>query len=120
MKQFVAGVLTGVLGTALAVWAEHPARKNIVQPQLIVENSKVKMERWLLKPGEGLPPEADSRDRILVVIRGSTLWDVNAEGAAAQTVKKTGEATYSILRRPPHFLVNVGNGPFEAISIEVK
>lgn len=120
MKRFLAGLLVGIISSALAVWAQRPAKKNFVPPKVIVENSKVKMERWLIKPGQGLSPMADTRDRITVVIHGSLLWDVAAGGSATQTETRTGEATYSILRRPSHYLVNVGNQPFEAISIEVK
>jgi len=120
MTRFLAGVLVGLLGSALIVMAQHRASEKIVQPQTIVENQKVKMQRWVLKPGEGTPIHTHTLDHISVVIHGSTLRDVETSGAAKENVQKTGDAVYVPGTGRTHSFANVGKETFESISIELK
>ena len=45
MKRFIAGVIVGISISALALFAQHLASEKVVQPQPILENDKVKIQR---------------------------------------------------------------------------
>ena len=120
MKRFLAGVLVGVFCSGIIIWAQHRASENVVQPQILVDNAKVKMVRWLLKPGEGTPVHTHSLDHISVVIHGSTIKDVDAAGTAKEGLQKSGEAHYVPNSGVTHSFANVGKETYESISIELK
>jgi len=120
MKHFLAGLLLGVLSSALAVMAQQRASEKIVQPQLLVENQKVKIQRWVLRPGEGTPIHTHTLDHVSVVIHGSTLRDVATDGTAKENVQKTGDAVYVPGAGHTHSFANAGKATFESISIELK
>jgi quercetin dioxygenase-like cupin family protein len=142
MKRFLAGVVIGILGSGLApyravqprslssvpgsgtglVWAaQHRASEKIVQPQVLVENAKVKIVRWVLKPGEGTPIHTHSLDHVSVIIHGSTLREVEASsGVAKENVQKTGDATFVPAHGQTHSFANAGKTTYESIAIELK
>lgn len=121
MKKFVAGIIVGILGSALAVWSQqHLASEKVVQPQVLVENAKVKMVRWVLQPGEGTPIHTHTLDHVAVVIRGSTLRNVSTDGAAKENVQRTGEAVYVPGTGRSHSFANAGKDTYESIAIELK
>ncbi len=120
MKRFFLGVFIGVLTSALALMAQHRASERIVQPQVLVENQKVKIVRWALKPGEGTPVHTHALDHVSVVIHGSSLRDVETNGTAKENVQKTGDVTFNPGTRRTHSFANIGQTAFESISIELK
>jgi quercetin dioxygenase-like cupin family protein len=121
MKRFLAGLVVGILGSVLVFAAQHRASEKIVQPQVLVDNTKVKAVRWVLAPGEGTPIHTHSLDHISVVIHGSTLRDVEASnGVAKENVQKTGDVTYVPARGQTHSFANAGKTTFESIAIELK
>jgi len=121
MKRFLAGVALGILGSALVLAAQHRASEKIAQPEVLVDNAKVKITRWVLKPGEGTPVHTHSLDHVSVVIHGSTLHDVDASsGVAKENVQKTGAATYVPGHGQTHSFANAGKTTFESIAIELK
>ena len=120
MKRFLAGLLLGVLASTLALKAQRPAKARVVEPELILENQKVKVVHWLLKPGEATPLHTHTLDHIGVTLRGSTLRDVPANGAAKQSEDKTGNVEFVPGKGQTHSFVNVGKTTFEAISIDLK
>jgi quercetin dioxygenase-like cupin family protein len=120
MKRFLCGVLVGVLVSALAVMAEQGAGQQIVQPQVIVDTPRVKMVRWVLKPGEWTPIHTHDLDHISVVIHGSTVRDVDKSGTAKENSQKTGMAVYVPATGHTHSFGNIGEETFESISIELK
>ena len=121
MKRFLAGVLVGLFGSGLAVWAQqHRASERVVEPQMIVDNAKVRMVRWVLRPGEGTPVHTHSLDHIAVVIHGSTLHVVDADGTTKDKVEKTGDAAFDPASGHTHSLANAGKTTFELITIELK
>lgn len=120
MKRFLAGVLVGLAISALTLFAQKLASEKVVQPQLIVENQKVKIARWVLKPGEGTPLHTHVLDHVSVVIRGSTLRDVAADGTAKENVQKAGDAVFVPGTGRTHSFANAGKDTFESISIELK
>ena len=120
MKRFVFGVFIGVLGSTLAILAQQKAGDQIVQPQVIVETPKVKMVRWLLKPGEWTPIHTHDLDHVSIVIHGSTLRDVDKNGDAKENLQKTGTASYVPGTGRTHSFANIGQENFESIAIELK
>jgi quercetin dioxygenase-like cupin family protein len=120
MKRFLAGVLVGLAISAFTLFAQKLASEKVVQPQLIVENQKVKIARWVLKPGEGTPLHTHTLDHVSVVIRGSTLRDVAADGTAKENVQKAGDAVFVPGTGRTHSFANAGKDTFESISIELK
>ena len=120
MKRFLVGVLVGLAISAFTLFAQKLASEKVVQPQLIVENQKVKIARWVLKPGEGTPLHTHTLDHVSVVIRGSTLRDVAADGTAKENVQKAGDAVFVPGTGRTHSFANAGKDTFESISIELK
>ena len=121
MKRFLVGLILGILGSMLVFAAQHRASEKIAQPQVLVDNAKVKVVRWVLEPGEGTPVHTHSLDHISVVIHGSTLRDVEASsGTAKENVQKTGDVAYIPGHGLTHSFANAGKTTFESIAIELK
>ena len=124
MKKFLAGVLVGLLASALASIAQQRpqprASETVVQPQVAVENQKVKIVRWLLKPGEGTPIHTHTLDHVSVIIRGSSVQDVQTNGTTSVLEQKTGEASFIPGTGRTHSFANLGPETFESIAIELK
>ena len=120
MTRFLAGALAGWLVLGLAVLAQRAASEKVVEPQLLVDNQKIKMVRWSLQPGERSPVHTHSLDHIYVVIHGSKIRDfINGDGIHDDG-QETGRAAYSPARGKTHSFQNVGSAPYEMISIELK
>src|SRR5215470_8855627 len=113
MRRFLAGVLTGWLVIALTVVAKNSASENVVQPQVLVENQKVKMVRWKLQPGEKSPVHTHSLDHIYVVVQGSRIREYLSDGKVNDDEQETGRAAFSVARGKTHSFENVGTGPYE-------
>jgi len=121
MKRFFAGLVLGVLASTLVLKAQRHENYEVVQPQSVLENQKVKIVRWVLKPGEGSPVHTHSLDHIGVTLRGSTLRDIPAIGGAlTESEDKTGNVDFVPGKGQTHSFVNVGKTTFEAISIDLK
>jgi quercetin dioxygenase-like cupin family protein len=117
---FAAGLLVGLLGSALILWAQHLASEKVIPPQVIVDNAKVTIVRWVLKPGEGTPVHSHSLDHISVVLHGSTLHSVGTDGKISDTRYQTGQALFAPGGESSHSFSNVGNETWESIAIELK
>jgi quercetin dioxygenase-like cupin family protein len=120
MQKFLAGIVVGILLSALTVFAQKLASEKVVQPQVLVDNQKVTIARWVLKPGEGTPLHTHALDHVSVVIRGSTLRDVAVDGTAKENVQKAGDAVFVPGTGRTHSFANAGKETFESISIELK
>ncbi len=119
MKRFLAGILVGLIPWTLPLIAQRLASEKVVEPQVLLENQKVKMLRWVLEPGEGTPLHTHQLDHIAVIIRGSTIKDVDASGEK-QVEQKTAGALYVPGTGRTHSFANVGKTTYEAVSIELK
>ena len=120
MKRSIAGVIVGIAISALALFAQHMASEKVVPPQPIVENERVKIQRWLLKPGEGTPLHTHTLPHVSVILRGSTTRDVGTDGTSKDTDQKSGQASYIPGTGRTHSFANVGKETYESISIELK
>jgi mannose-6-phosphate isomerase-like protein (cupin superfamily) len=121
MKRFLAGIFLGLLlGASVTLLAQHKANDKIVPPKVLVNNQKVKIQRWVLKPGERTPVHPHKLDHISVVIHGSTLRLVSVDGTTNEMVQKDGDAEYIPAHGVTHYFANVGKTTFESISIELK
>ena len=120
MKRFLAGLLLGVLASTLALKAQRPAKARVVEPELILENQRVKIVHWLLKPGEATPVHTHTLDHIGVTLQGSTLRDVPAGGAPRDSEDKTGNLEFVPGKGQTHSFVNVGSTIYEAVTINLK
>jgi len=119
MKRFLAGVASGWLLVAAAVLAQRASEK-VVQPQILVDNQKVKMVRWSLQPGEQSPVHTHSLDHIYVVIHGSRIRDFVKGDGTHDDDQETGRAAFSAAAGKTHHFQNVGAVPYEMVSIELK
>jgi predicted metal-dependent enzyme (double-stranded beta helix superfamily) len=120
MKSFLAGVIIGVLGSTLALRAQHSAEPKVVQPQLVLENQRIKVERWVLQPGESSPVHAHALDHVGVTLHGSTLRMVGTDGSVKESLDKDGFVDFGAATAQTHSFINVGKTTFEAVSIDLK
>jgi quercetin dioxygenase-like cupin family protein len=120
MKRFFAGVFAGVLLSGLTLMAQHLASEKVVQPQLVVENAKVRAVRWVLEPGEGTPLHTHTLDHIAVTLHGSTLRDMDTDGTSQEHEQKSGQVVYVPGTGRTHSFANAGNTTLEIVSIELK
>jgi len=120
VKRFLAGLIVGLGLSALTLLAQHLASDKVVQPQPIVENQKVKVVRWVLKPGEGTPLHTHTLDHIAVVVQGSTLRDMETDGTAKNVEQKTGQVVYVPGTGRTHSFANAGQTTLEIVSIDLK
>jgi mannose-6-phosphate isomerase-like protein (cupin superfamily) len=120
MKRFLAGLVVGLSLSGLTLLAQHLASVAIVQPQPVLENQRVKIHRWVLKPGEGTPLHTHARDHISVVLRGSRIKDMDTDGSFKTIEEKSGQVTYVLGTGRTHSFANAGSTTLETISIELK
>ena len=120
MKRFLAGLVVGLSVSGLTLLAQHLASDKVVQPQLILENQKVKVHRWVLKPGEGTPLHTHKLDHIGIVLQGSTMKDMDSDGASKDVEQKTGSVTYVPGTGRIHSFANAGSTTLEIVAIELK
>lgn len=120
MKKFFAGVFVGVLASTIAVLAGQAAKDKTVQPRVLTDNAKVEIVRWVLQPGERTPLHQHDIDHIGVVIHGSTIRYVDADGTSKTSDEPTGGAEYAPATGHAHWFENVGKTTFEAVSIQLK
>jgi beta-alanine degradation protein BauB len=120
LKRFFAGMATGWLVLAVTFWAQQIAGHKIVQPQVLVDNQKVRMVRWKLEPGERSPVHTHILDHIYVVIHGSKIREYLPDGTIHDDDQETGRAAYSPGVGKTHSFENAGTTPYEMVSIELK
>lgn len=120
MKRFLAGLVVGVLFSALALVAQQAGGTKVVHPEKLHENDKVEVVRWVLKPGEGTPPHTHTLDHVAVVVQGSTLRDTETDGTYKDVEQKTGQFVYVPGTGRTHTFSNAGKTTLEIVSIELK
>lgn len=120
MKRFFAGLFVGLLASTLVVMGQHAASETGVEPQAIADNTKVEMVRWVLKPGERTIVHRHDVDHIGIVVHGSTIRYLEADGTSKESDEPTGGAEYAPATGRAHSFENVGKTTFEAVSIQLK
>jgi mannose-6-phosphate isomerase-like protein (cupin superfamily) len=111
---------TGWLVLAATFWAQQVASLKVVQPQLLIDNEKVRMVRWRLEPGERSPVHTHTLDHIYVVIHGAKIREYLKDGSTHDDDQETGRAAYSRGVGKTHSFENTGTTPYEMVSIELK
>ena len=96
-----------VLGMCMAVHAfQAPdARAKVISTQTVLDNAQVTIGRNVLDPGESTSVLTHTLPHVTVVIQGSTIHIVDANGTATDTVRPTGFVAYECSvwqARPPH------------------
>lgn len=117
MKRFFAGAALGWLTFALL--AQRPSDR-IIPPQVVVDNAKVKVSRWVLQPGERSPVHTHTLDHVYVVVHGSRIREFISDGRVTEDNQETGRAAFSPGRGKTHSFENAGTTPYEMISVELK
>lgn len=120
MKRFLAGVFVGLAVSTIVIVGQNMAGEKGVKPQVITDNVKVEMVRWVLKPGERTVVHQHDVDHIGVVIHGSTIRYYETDGTSKDGNELTGGAEYVPATGKAHFFENVGRETFEAVSIHLK
>ncbi len=128
VKRFLAGVFVGLILSVLALVAQQAAGQGaqprasdkVVEPQVLVDNPKVKIVRCVLKPGEGTPVHTHTLDHVSVVIHGSSIRDVQANGTTSEQDQKAGEARFIPGTGRTYSFANAGLDSFESVAIELK
>lgn len=121
MKRFLAGIFLGLmLGASVTLMAQRAAGEKAVPPKVLVDNQKIKMQRWVLKPGESSPVHAHKLDHISIVLKSATLRDTSVDGTSKVSPQKAGDAVFVPAHGVTHTLTNIGTTTFESISIELK
>jgi quercetin dioxygenase-like cupin family protein len=123
-KTLSAGVVLGSLATAMAVIAGAPASIDPVlqSPQIYtvrLENDKVRVLEYRLKPGQKEPMHTHERERVLYDFGNATLRLTMADGTTTTHVGKAGEITWGT---PPitHAAENIGSTDAHYLAIELK
>lgn len=118
MKKFLAGLLVGLAASTFVVMAQSADKG--VKPQVITDNAKVEMVRWVLKPGERTVVHRHDIPHIGVVVHGSRLRYFSDDGTSKDSDEPTGGAEYVAATGQAHSFENIGSETFEAISIHLK
>jgi hypothetical protein len=101
-------------------YVDQLASSSIVAPQVLVDNPRVRIERWLLRPGEGTPVLSDTLARVDVVIQASTVRSVDGQGLATTLDEAVGDTVLVPESKRTHSFANAGTTPFEMISVDLK
>jgi quercetin dioxygenase-like cupin family protein len=117
---FFSGMLLGLFGAALIFGAQRLASEKVIPPQVIVDNAKVRVVRWVLKPGEGTPIHSHDLDHVSIVLHGSILHSVGTDGRVKDTPYQTGQAEFSPGGGSGHSFSNAGNELWESVAVELK
>ncbi len=120
MNKFFAGLFVGLLASTLVVMGQHATSEKGVEPKAIAANAKVEMVRWVLKPGERTVVHRHDVDHIGIVVHGSTIRYLEADGTSKESDEPTGGAEYAPATGRAHSFENVGKTTFEAVSIQLK
>ncbi len=120
MKRFLAGIIVGALGSTLALRAQRGGEPKVVEPELVLENQRIKVERWVLEPGESSPIHNHTLDHVGVTLRGSNLRVVGTDGSVKESLDKAGFVDFGPATAQTHSFINVGKTTFEAVSIDLK
>ncbi len=120
MTKFFSGLLLGLLGSVLILTAQQRPSQKVIPPQVILDNAKVRIVRWVLKPGEGTPVHQHVLDHVSVVIHGSTTRSFPTEGAPKDTTQTSGQVEFVPGTGSSHSFTNVGHETWESIAIELK
>ena len=117
LKRFLGGFALGGLVAMLAV-QNRPDK--IVASQVVADNPKVRIQRWLLQPGERSPVHTHSLDHVYVVVHGSKIREFLSDGKIHDDDQETGRAAFSPAKGKTHSFENVGTVRYEMVSIELK
>ena len=111
MKKYYVAVPV-ILGACIAVHAfQTPeARVKVIPTQNVLDNAQVTIERNVLEPGESTPILTHTLPHVTVVIQGSTIHIVNANGTATDKVRPAGFVAYDVPsgKPNPHAVINAG------------
>jgi beta-alanine degradation protein BauB len=123
-KTLLAGAALGSLTTALvAMAAALPTVDPVEQSPGIytvkLENDRVRVLEYRLKPGQKEPMHTHSRERVLYDFGNATLRLTAADGTTTTHVGTTGEVTWGT---PPitHAAENTGTTDAHYLAIELK
>ena len=91
-----------------------------VEPQVLTDNAKVQVVRWVLQPGERTVIHRHDVDHVGVVLRGSKLRYLEEDGKSSESDEVAGSTEYAPATGRTHSFENAGTTPFEAVSIDLK
>jgi|HubBroStandDraft_6_1064221.scaffolds.fasta_scaffold888291_1 quercetin dioxygenase-like cupin family protein len=95
--------------------------QKVVPAQLLVNNSKITMVRWIFQPRECSPIHIHALDHVYIVVRGSKIREITGEGKTNDDDQETGRAAFSPARGKIHSFANIGDAkPYEMVSLELK
>ena len=121
-KYYVAAPI--ILGMCIAVHAfQGPASgAKVIPTETVMDNPQLTIERNVLEPGESTSVLTHTLPHVTVVIQGSTIHIINANGTATDKVRPAGFVAYDIPsgKANPHTVVNAGDSKFEMLTIELK
>jgi quercetin dioxygenase-like cupin family protein len=92
----------------------------VVPSDILVNNDRIKMVRWIFQPGECSPIHIHALDHVYVVIRGSKIREITGQGKTNDDQQETGRVAFSPARGKIHSFANLGNSTYEMVSIELK
>lgn len=120
-RAFLAGVVIGVAVAVIGglMWI-HRGGGQTIQPELLLENQRVRVVRWVLEPSQSTSPIQSNLDHISVIVRGSTIRDQDSNSGPKDQAPKTGDAIFEAASNRAHSLENIGKTAFEVVSIELK
>jgi quercetin dioxygenase-like cupin family protein len=82
------------------------------------ENDQVRVVRAHFGPHESTPMHEHTLNRVIVFLSDSNVRVTGADGKAAMTERKAGEASWSA--PATHSEENLNDAPFEVVAIEIK
>jgi quercetin dioxygenase-like cupin family protein len=120
MFPFLCAIALAFIEGGSGLAAASPATGKIVEPRVLVDNKKIKMVRWILQPGEAIPPQTNALDHVEVVVRGADIREVTADGKTSEAIQETGRAVFIPSGHETLSIVNIGDAPYEMIWTDLK
>lgn len=123
MKRFTAGfAFAFIICAAAFALRMHIDADKIAPTQIVLDNTNVTIERNVLEPGQSSPVLTHTLPHVTVVVRGSTIHIVNANGTAVDKDRPAGFVAYDVPSATPnpHAVTNAGKTTFEMLTIQLK
>ncbi len=117
MKTIILIPLLSAICIAASTFGQDPVKTSPQYYKVLLENDRVRVIEYRLKPGEKEPMHSH-RAGVVYVLSGATLKFSYADGRTEEKIAGTGE---TIWREPvTHAVENIGKTEAHAIAIDLK
>ncbi|HZL84480.1 MAG TPA: cupin domain-containing protein [Candidatus Krumholzibacteria bacterium] len=116
-KIFIAGLILGVLSTAMVAFAQDPIKVGPNNYKLVHENDRVRVMEVRFKPGESIGMHSHP-DHYVIVTSGGSLQISRPDGTKTDIVAKPGDVLW--INAETHAAKNTGTTEIVGYVNELK